>query len=131
MRELRGGLRGFRVFLICLALGVAVIAGIGSLRTAIETGLSEEGAVLLGGDAELGFTYRRASPQEQAWMDANALRRSEVIDFRSMAVVGDERALTQVKAVDTAYPLVGTVTVCHQTCRWIRRWPELTACRAG
>lgn len=109
MRELRGGLRGFRVFLICLALGVAVIAGIGSLRTAIETGLSEEGAVLLGGDAELGFTYRRASPQEQAWMDANALRRSEVIDFRSMAVVGDERALTQVKAVDTAYPLVGTV----------------------
>ncbi|MEK0165290.1 FtsX-like permease family protein [Phaeobacter sp. A36a-5a] len=109
MRELRGGLHGFRVFLICLALGVAVIAGIGSLRSAIETGLSKEGAVLLGGDAELGFTYRRASPEEQAWMQANALRRSEVIDFRSMAAVGEERALTQVKAVDSAYPLVGTV----------------------
>ena len=29
-RELRGGLRGFRVFLACLTLGVAVIAGVGS-----------------------------------------------------------------------------------------------------
>lgn len=108
-RELRGGLSGFRVFLICLALGVAVIAGIGSLRSAIQTGLSEEGAVLLGGDAELGFTYRRATAEEQAWMEARALARSEIIDFRSMATVGDERALTQVKAVDDAYPLVGTV----------------------
>ncbi|MFS4580694.1 ABC transporter permease [Phaeobacter sp. C3_T13_0] len=108
-RELRGGLYGFRVFLICLALGVAVIAGIGSLRSAIETGLNEEGAVLLGGDAELGFTYRRASEEEQRWMDDTAIARSEIIDFRSMAVVGDERALTQVKAVDDAYPLVGTI----------------------
>ena len=27
-RELRGGLRGFRVFLACLALGVAAIAAV-------------------------------------------------------------------------------------------------------
>ncbi|APG47962.1 ABC transporter permease [Phaeobacter porticola] len=108
-RELRGGLRGFRVFLICLALGVAVIAGIGSLRSAIETGLSDEGAVLLGGDAQLGFTYRRANDDERRWMAEHAITQSEVIDFRSMAVVGEERALTQVKAIDNAYPLVGTV----------------------
>lgn len=109
LRELRGGLRGFRVFLICLALGVAVIAGIGSLRSAIETGLSEEGSVLLGGDAELEFTYRRATDVERSWMEDNATATSEIIDFRSMAVVGEDRALTQVKAIDSAYPLVGTV----------------------
>ena len=41
-RELRGGLRGFRIFLACLALGVAVIAGVGSLSAAIKAGLVEK-----------------------------------------------------------------------------------------
>ncbi|MEP2531893.1 FtsX-like permease family protein [Shimia sp.] len=112
-REIRGGLRGFTVFLACLALGVATIAAIGSVRAAIEAGLATEGAALLGGDAEMSFTYRRATDDERAWMDQNTLATSELIDFRSMAVVtqGDssDRALTQVKAIDSAYPLVGSV----------------------
>ncbi|PSL20138.1 ABC transporter permease [Shimia abyssi] len=114
-REIRGGLRGFAVFLACLALGVATIAAIGSVRAAIEAGLSAEGAALLGGDAEMSFTYRRANDDERAWMARNATTASEIIDFRSMVVVprGDdaERALTQIKAVDSAYPLVGSVTL--------------------
>ena len=59
-RELRGGLKGFRIFLACLALGVAAIAAIGSVRAAIEAGLAREGASILGGDAEMSFTYRFA-----------------------------------------------------------------------
>jgi len=47
-RELRGGLRGFWVFLACLALGVGAIAAIGSIRSAIDAGLEREGAMLLG-----------------------------------------------------------------------------------
>jgi putative ABC transport system permease protein len=54
-RELRGGLRGFRIFLACLALGVAAIAAVGSVREAIQEGLSREGAAILGGDAEMSF----------------------------------------------------------------------------
>ncbi|MCB1310944.1 MAG: FtsX-like permease family protein [Sedimentitalea sp.] len=112
-RELRGGLRGFRIFLACLALGVAAIAAIGSVRAGIEAGLAREGAALLGGDAEMDFTYRFASDAERAWMNAEARAVSEIVDFRSMAVVdsagGPERALTQVKAVDDAYPLIGRV----------------------
>ena len=110
-RELRGGLRGFWVFLACLALGVGAIAAVGSVRAAIESGLQREGAAILGGAAELSFTYRFANEAERAWMDDNALRVSEVVEFRSMAVTGDgaERALTQVKSVDDLYPLVGTV----------------------
>jgi len=97
---MRGGLRGFRLFLACLALGVAAIAAVGSVRAAIEAGLAREGAALLGGAAELDFTYRFASPEERAWMAARATAVSEIVEFRSMAVVGDDRALTQIKGVD-------------------------------
>lgn len=112
-RELRGGLSGFRIFLACLALGVAAIAAVGSVRASIEAGLAREGAALLGGDAEMDFTYRFASDEERAWMEDQAITVSEIVDFRSMAVVeknGEtERGLTQIKAVDDAYPLVGSV----------------------
>lgn len=114
-RELRAGFRGFRIFLACLALGVAAIAAVGSVRSGIEAGLQREGAALLGGDAEMDFTYRFASADERAWMDQMAIAVSEIVDFRSMAVVerdGEtERGLAQVKGVDAAYPLVGTVSL--------------------
>ncbi|WP_095589450.1 ABC transporter permease [Actibacterium ureilyticum] len=110
-RELRGGLRGFYVFLVCLALGVAAIAAVGTVRESVEQGMRGQGAVLLGGDAELRFTYRFASDEERDWMRRNADAVSEIVDFRSMAVVGaqpdEERALTQVKGVDDAWPLYG------------------------
>ncbi|MBC7133526.1 MAG: FtsX-like permease family protein [Roseovarius sp.] len=109
-RELRGGLHGFRIFLGCVILGVAAIAAVGTLRESVRTGLATQGAELLGGDAELEITYRFASAAERAWMAENASRVSEIADFRSMAVAGEgRRELTQVKAVDTAYPLVGAV----------------------
>lgn len=114
-RELRGGLNGFRVFLACLALGVAAIAAVGSVRSGIEAGLAREGAVLLGGDAELTFTYRFAETAERDWMEANAESVSETVDFRSMVVVGqgeaEERGLTQVKGIDGSYPLYGDVAL--------------------
>lgn len=112
-RELRGGLKGFRIFLACLALGVAAIAGIGSVRSSIEAGIADQGATLLGGDAQMQFTYRFASDAERAWMAEQATAISEVVDFRSMAVVErdgtTERGLTQIKAVDDLYPLVGEI----------------------
>ncbi len=114
LRELRGGLAGFRVFLACLALGVAAIAAVGSVRTAIEQGLTREASTLLGGDVEMEFTYRYANGAERAWMADNAVVVSEIVDFRSMVGMARpgveiERALVQVKAVDGSYPLYGTV----------------------
>ncbi len=47
-RELRSGISGFRIFLAALTLGVAAIAGVGSLGQAFLTGLSEQGRTLLG-----------------------------------------------------------------------------------
>jgi putative ABC transport system permease protein len=114
-RELRGGLRGFRIFLACLALGVAAIAGVGSVRAAIQAGLADQGAILLGGDAQAEFTYRFATEDERAWMEQISEQVSEVTDFRSMVVVDQngttERGLTQVKSVDQAYPLLGEMVL--------------------
>jgi putative ABC transport system permease protein len=110
-RELRGGLRGFRVFLACLALGVAAIAAVGTLRTGIQQGLTDQGAVILGGDAEMRFTYRTADADERAYMDRIATRVSEVYDFRSMVLVEGDQALTQIKAVDDAWPLTGAASL--------------------
>jgi putative ABC transport system permease protein len=42
-RELRGGLHGFRIFLACLALGVAAIAAVGTVRASIQAGLATNG----------------------------------------------------------------------------------------
>ncbi len=115
MRELRAGFGDFRVFLACLILGVAAIAAVGSVRSGITEGLSRQGAALLGGDAEMSFTYRFASAPERAWMADTASVVAEVVDFRSMAVVQSggesQRALTQVKAVDDGYPLYGKVAL--------------------
>ena len=114
-RELRGGLAGFRVFLACLIIGVAAIAAVGSVRESIRLGLQQEGATLLGGDAELELTYRFASEDEREWIVQNSERSTEIVDFRSMAVFGPseraERSLTQVKGVDSDYPLLGEVVL--------------------
>ena len=132
-RELRGGLKGFRVFLACLALGVAAIAAVGTVRESIQQGLLREGATILGGDAEIQLTYRFATDAERLWMASTSLEYSEIVDFRSMAVVeraGEtERGLTQIKAVDQAYPIYGTVQLAPRSeerrvgkeCR--SRWP--------
>ncbi|WP_134726318.1 ABC transporter permease [Paracoccus luteus] len=115
LREMRGGLGGFRVFLICLALAVAALAAVGTVRAAIEAGLDRDGARLLGGDAEVELNYRFATADERAALDRIAADLSETAEFRSMATVdragGTDRALTQVKAVDDAYPLVGAVAL--------------------
>jgi putative ABC transport system permease protein len=110
-RDLRGGLRRFRVFIACLTLGVAAIAAIGTVRAGIQAGLEREGAALLGGDAEVEYTYRFAREDERAWLDDIADVVSETVDFRSMATLGQDRALTQIRAVDHAYPLIGAVTL--------------------
>ena len=70
MRELRGGIAGFRIFMLCLALGVAVIAGVGSLGAAIEAGLKADSRALLGGDVEFTLVLRTATTDELGYLEA-------------------------------------------------------------
>ncbi|MGD0865010.1 MAG: hypothetical protein ABSA49_05590 [Rhizomicrobium sp.] len=63
-RELRGGLAGFRIFFACLVLGVAAIAGVGSVAQAMLTGLADQGRVLLGGDVAVHLVHRETTANE-------------------------------------------------------------------
>ena len=109
IRELRGGVRGFGVFIACIALGVAAIAGVGSFSQGLVDGLAREGRTILGGDLSFSLIQREATPAERAFLD----RQGEVsvaATLRAMARTADGRAtLVEVKAVDGAYPLYGSV----------------------
>jgi putative ABC transport system permease protein len=110
-RELRGGLRGFRVFLACLALGVAAIAAVGTTVTAVREGLSRDARAILGGDVSVRLLYREMTEPEAIWLGQRSLARSEWVELRAMAraVGGDQRTLVEVKAVGSTYPLFGQV----------------------
>jgi len=111
-RELRGGLRGLRIVLACLALGVAAITAVGTLRAGVDAGLAADGARILGGDVEIASPYRPLAEAPRAWLAARGARVSEVVTLRAMAVApSGERMLVEVKAVDGAYPLFGTLEV--------------------
>ena len=47
-RDLRGGLAGLRIFLACIAIGVAAIVGVNSLARSLQDGLAREGRKLAG-----------------------------------------------------------------------------------
>jgi putative ABC transport system permease protein len=109
-RELRGGLRGLRIVLACLALGVAAITAVGTLRAGVDAGLAADGARILGGDVEIASPYRPLGEAPRAWLAARGARVSEVVTLRAMAVAeSGQRMLVEVKAVDSAYPLYGAL----------------------
>lgn len=110
-RELRGGVQGFVVFLLCLALGVAAIAGVGSLARGLTEGLTREGRAILGGDAAFSLLHREANPDERRMLDGKG-RVSEIATLRAMARGGGgDAALVELKAVDGAWPMVGEAKI--------------------
>ncbi|WP_395830887.1 ABC transporter permease, partial [Elstera sp.] len=117
LRELRGGVAGFRIFLACLTLGVAVIAAVGSLSAAIVAGLERDARSLLGGDVTLRQVHRPISDDQRVWLQGQSLRMTHSIEMRAMAVRpdGERRSLAQLKAVDGNYPLLGSVETAPAT----------------
>jgi putative ABC transport system permease protein len=107
-RELRSGLQGFWIFLICLVLGVGAIALIGTLSASIERGLSEQGQPLLGGDMEFSVIHRQLTKTESEFVHRLG-QVSRVATMRGIAIAERGRALVEVKAVDNRYPLFGKV----------------------
>jgi putative ABC transport system permease protein len=112
LREQRNGLSGFYVFIACVALGVAVITGVGALADALRTSFERQGEALLGGDVTLARPHKAAEGVERDWLWKQG-RISEVATMRAMArrPDGSEQALVEVKGVDAAYPLVGSVSL--------------------
>ena len=111
-RELRGGLGGFRLFLACLTIGVAAIAGVGSLARAIHDGIENESRAMLGGDVALRAAHRDIAPELKAVLAKDGTL-SRAVTMRTMAARdgAPRRALAELKAVDGAYPLYGRLAL--------------------
>jgi putative ABC transport system permease protein len=108
LRDMRGGLPGLRLLAICLFLGVAALASVGSLSSAIVAELSARGQVILGGDLEMEISQRSATPQERAAFDRVG-DVSETVRMRAMASTRDgaNNLLVEFKGVDANWPLYG------------------------
>jgi putative ABC transport system permease protein len=107
LRELRAGLSGFGIFLACIALGVAAIAGVSSISRSLTEGLTREGRKILGGDMAFSVVHRELGGPERAFLDGRG-RVSVIASMRAMAMAGDRGSgLVELKAVDGAYPSVG------------------------
>ena len=112
LREMRGGLSGFLIFIACIALGVGAIGGVNSVARTIAEGVSDQGQVLLGGDVRFELNQRQAGPEEQAFLDGLGTVSNSAL-MRSMARLADgsDQMLVELKAVDDAYPLYGALDV--------------------
>jgi putative ABC transport system permease protein len=108
-RELRGGVRGFRVFLACLALGVAAIAASGSTGEAFRAGLAAQAREILGGDVAVSIAQRRFTPAERATLAGFGAVEYAVASQAMAQAPSGERRLVELRGVSDDYPLVGKV----------------------
>ncbi|MBR0680807.1 FtsX-like permease family protein [Roseomonas eburnea] len=111
-RDLRGGVKGLRIVLACLALGVAAITAVGTLRAGVEAGIAADGARILGGEVEVASQQGPLPQATLDWIAARGARLSQITQMRAMAVAPDgERTLVELKAVDALYPLFGELVL--------------------
>ena len=54
------------MFVLCIALGVAAVAAIGSLAASFDQALARQGRLLIGGDLSFELIHRQANPEERA-----------------------------------------------------------------
>ena len=111
LRELRAGAGRLSIFVLCIALGVAAVAAIGSLSASFDEALARQGRLLIGGDLSFELIHRQADSAERAALESLG-EVSESASFRAMARSAEGKsALVEVKAVDNAYPLYGDVSI--------------------
>lgn len=109
-RELRGGIKGFQVFIACLALGVMVIAAVGALADGLRAGFARQGAVILGGDMAFSRMHMRATEAERGVFSRyGSVSETSTMRTNARRLDGNDQALVELKSVDGNYPLVGRV----------------------
>ncbi|WP_408586533.1 ABC transporter permease [Novosphingobium sp.] len=105
--------RGLRLLLVCLVLGTAALAAIGTLTGAIRTELAARGQAMLGGDIEFTLAARTASPSERAALDRLGTL-SVGTRLQALARRPGDLAATlpvELKSVDARWPLYGRFTL--------------------
>ncbi|THD48598.1 MAG: FtsX-like permease family protein [Bradyrhizobium sp.] len=107
LRDLRGGMAGLRIVVLCVALGVTAIVGVNSLARSLEAGLARDGRTILGGDVSFSLMSREPTQEEHAFLAGQGAL-STVATFRAMArTSGGEATLVEAKAVEETWPNLG------------------------
>jgi len=116
IREMRGGLRGFYIFIGCIALGVAAISGVGSVAKSITKGISAQGQVILGGDISFSLVQRELSAEQKSFLESKG-KVTDIVTMRAMARLPDgaDQTLVELKAVDEQYPNYGELRTGEHT----------------
>ena len=107
-RLARRELRGFHIFIACIAVGVMAIASVGSFSRGLTEGLARESSVILGGDVSFILIQREANEIERGFI-ASRGEMSSAAMLRTMARSIGNSTLVELKAVDEVYPLYGAV----------------------
>lgn len=105
-RDLNARFRGLRLLLVCIFLGTAALAAIGTLTAAIERELAKSGQELLGGDLEVEVWQRDLNAQEIAVL-AQYGEVSGGFRLQAMASTPAAAAPIELKAVDIKWPMFG------------------------
>ncbi len=107
LRDLRGGIRGFGIFIACIAIGVAAITAVAVVSRGLTDSLAREGRVILGADAAFVTLQREASDAERQWLDRQG-HVTPVAYLRAMVRAEDGNSvLVEGKSVDASWPMHG------------------------
>ncbi|MEA2841422.1 MAG: putative transport system permease protein, partial [Methylobacteriaceae bacterium] len=110
IRDLRGGISGFGIFIGCIFLGVWAITAVSALSHSLSDGLAREGRTILGGDVSFARSHRPLDDDERASFAARGALSSVAI-MRAIARHNDQASLVEIKAVEESYPAAGAVVL--------------------
>ena len=109
-RDLNARFRGLRLLLVCIFLGTAALAAIGTLTSAIERELASSGQELLGGDLEVEIWQRDLAPDQRAALEEYG-EVSSGFRLQAMASTAQAAAPIELKAVDAKWPMFGALVL--------------------
>lgn len=107
-RDLNARFKGLRLLVLCIFLGTAALAAIGTLTAAIERELASSGQELLGGDIEIAL-WQRSLDEEERGVLADYGTISGGYRLQAMASTSENAAPVELKAVDARWPLYGAL----------------------
>lgn len=103
-----------RVLVFSLVLAVTAISAIGFFTQRVDTALTQQGGLLLGGD--LAVLSDHAIPDAFVMRAKNqTIATAKTYEFASMVVFGESSQLAEIKAVEQTFPLRGDLTLGKNT----------------
>lgn len=100
----------FRLLAAALAIAGFALAAMILLRAELEARFAVRTAEALGGDLVLSGTHAPEAEQRRLAV-ASSSATTEIIEFSTVLMRGDELLLVSARAVDDAYPLYGTIAL--------------------